>query len=137
MPTPFVSKTEMDRITGLAKDFWDWATQWDFLSGGSKGCAKARSQLLALDAEILRLYDLSPKLERELLDLFAGHQRKGVGFDFTRYFPKNFEPWLHLHEYLSEGFQNSSAAALLKTHRTFDEPEISEAFRRATEDFEE
>ena len=58
-------------------------------------------------------------------------------FRLDRYFPADFEPWLHLHEYLSEGFENASAGAMLKSHRTFDASEVSEALRRATEDFEE
>jgi len=137
MPIPPVSKTDMNRIAKLARKFRQQATKQSLISV-EFGCnPKAKKHLLALDAEILRLYDLSPKLERELLDFFAGHERKGLGFAFDRYFPEDFEPYIHLHEYLSGAFANSTAASLLKTHRTFDTPEVSEALRRATEDFEE
>ena len=137
MPIPPVSNTDMNRIAKLANKFRREATRQSLISGEFGGNPKAKKHLLALDAEILRLYDLSPKLERELLDFFAGHERKGLGFAFDRYFPEDFEPYIHLHEYLSGAFANSTAASLLKTHRTFDAPEISEALRRATEDFEE
>ena len=137
MPIPPVSKTDMNRIAEVARKFRQKATKQSLISGEFGGNPKAKKHLLALDAEILRLYDLSPKLERELLDFFAGHQRKGLGFAFDRYFPEDFELYLHLHEYLSQGFKNSTAASLLKTHQTFDTPEVSEALRRATEDFEE
>ena len=137
MPIPPASKADMNRIAKLARKFRQEATRQSLISGEFGGNPKAKKHLLALDAEILRLYDLSPKLERELLDFFAGHERKGLGFAFDRYFPEDFEPYLHLHEYLSTAFRNSTAASLLKTHRTFDAPEVSEALRRATEDFEE
>ena len=38
--------------------------------------------MLRVDAEVLRLYELPPKLERQLLDLFAGWPRLGVPFSF-------------------------------------------------------
>jgi hypothetical protein len=44
-----------------------------------------RTALLALDAEVLKLYDLPVGLERQLLELFAGVERKGVGCDFHGY----------------------------------------------------
>jgi hypothetical protein len=43
-----------------------------------------------VDAEVLRLYDLPAKLERQLLDLFGGVRRRGVPFVQTEYFPKGY-----------------------------------------------
>jgi hypothetical protein len=43
-----------------------------------------------VDAEVLRLYDLPAKLERQLLDLFSGVRRRGVPFVQTEYFPKGY-----------------------------------------------
>jgi hypothetical protein len=43
-----------------------------------------------VDAEVLRLYNLPPKLERQLLDLFSGVRRRGVPFVQTEYFPKGY-----------------------------------------------
>jgi hypothetical protein len=43
-----------------------------------------------IDVEVLRLYDLPPKLERRLLDLFTGATRRGVPFEQTEYFPAYF-----------------------------------------------
>ena len=63
--------------------------------------------LQRVDAEILRLYDFPPRLERQLLDLFSGYKRLGVPFDFRRYFPEDFEPHFPLHLYLSEEYQRS------------------------------
>lgn len=75
-----------------------------------------RQALLAVDAEVLRLYDLPPKLERELLDLFQWmpsepdrNLRKGVGCKFGTYFPHDFRPCVPLHEYISEQYRDSTA----------------------------
>ncbi len=43
-----------------------------------------------IDAEVLRLYDLPAAMERHILDLFTGVQRRGVPFTQTEYFPKGF-----------------------------------------------
>jgi len=137
LPIPVVSNEDMARIAGLAVAWIDEIRGIHAHGARRSNSGTMRRRLLLIDAEVLRLYGLAPRQERELLDLFAGHQRVGVPFTFDRYFPEDFEPWLHLHEYLSEEFSNSRALALLRSHRTFDAPEVSEALRRATEDFEE
>ncbi len=68
--------------------------------------AAAREQLRALhwrvDAEVLRLYALPPKVERELLDSFAGVARVGVPFVQTEYIPREhrdvqtLDDWLRI-----------------------------------------
>jgi len=55
----------------------------------------ARKLMLRIDAEVLRLYDLPPRSERQILDLFAGWEtsRSAVPFrpllsdDMSRAFP--------------------------------------------------
>lgn len=93
--------------------------------------------LLQVDAEVLRLYDLPSRLERELLDLFAGSPRLGVPFEFDRYYPPDFEPCFPLHEYLSDSFQQSTAGALRERHQEAISPEISAAMQAAVEAFQE
>ena len=46
---------------------------------------------LRVDAEVMRLYDLPPEMERTLLSLFEGQERKGVPFKKISYFPSAFE----------------------------------------------
>jgi len=136
MPVPHATHALHDEITALVVDYHETAKSYDHNRSRSR---LDRLQLIAIqiDALVLREYDLPPRAERELLDLFDGYSRVGVPFRFDRYFPEDFEPRLHLHEYLSGEFRNSTAVSLLTSHRTFDAPEISEALRRATEDFEE
>lgn len=137
MPIPFASEHDMVRIAAQAQTYLTHAKK--LLSKTSNGFEDplARRSLLKVDAEVLRLYDLPPRLERQLLDLFARHQRTGVPFRFDRFYPEGFEPWLHLHEFLSEEFRNTQASMLLESHKSFAQPEVSEALRRATEDFGE
>lgn len=71
-----------------------------------------KTALLDIDAEVMRLYDLPPKLERQLLDLFWGDTRRRVPFDFHGYIPPDFEPWIPLHIFISPGFAKSSAGII-------------------------
>jgi hypothetical protein len=92
---------------------------------------RLRHILLQVDAEVLQLYDLPPRVERELLDIFVGWQRQGVPFKFDRYYPPDFEPCFPLHEYLSDSFQQSTAGALRERRRGAISPEISAVMRAA------
>lgn len=88
-------------------------------------------------AEVLHLYELPPRLERQVLELFAGWRRQGVPFDFERYFPADFEPCFPLHMYLSESYQRSTAGALRARYQPVTDPAILAALERAMQDFEE
>lgn len=70
-----------------------------------------RRALLEMDAAVLRAYDLPPRLERQLLDLFTGIERKGVGCDFRGYYPPGFTSYLPLHMLISDRFQRAAANA--------------------------
>lgn len=78
--------------------------------------AEVRAALLEMDAAVLRAYDLPPRLERQLLDLFTGVERKGVGLDdaqgkstFRGYYPPGFTSALPLHMVISEQFERARA----------------------------
>ena len=60
------------------------ADQSAFMEADTKDAVQ--QALLALDAEVLKVYDLPPRLERQLLDLFTGVERKGVGCEFRGYY---------------------------------------------------
>ena len=89
---------------------------------------------LLVDAEVLKLYDLAPRDERAILDLFNGHPRPGVPFEQTEYYPRDFVPWIPLHEYLSPAFQRSTVGELRKIDFAKQlTPRMKEALRRAGE----
>ena len=96
---------------------------------------EAEQRMLAIDAEVMRLYDLPPRLERQVLDLFTVWERKGVDFKLFRYFPEGFDAWIPLHEYLSEEFQNSTPTNVKKWVDKVRSPEMIAALDRASEDF--
>ena len=133
LPVPNATNSQMESIAQQARDYLGLMQQPGLQSPDRD--ESARSALLRLDAEVLRLYDLPPRLERELLDLFAGHQRAGVPFRFTRYYPEGYEPWLSLHEYLSPEYQSSTAGALRSRKQPAPPEELLEALHHAVEGF--
>jgi hypothetical protein len=57
--------------------------------------------LVEVDAEVLKAYDLPPRLERRLLEFFRGHEReRRVGHAFNGWIPMDFTAFIPLHEYL-------------------------------------
>lgn len=96
-----------------------------------------RRALLAMDAEVLRLYDLPPRLERQLLDLFEGVERKGVGCKFRGYFPPDLDAYVPLHELISEDYARSTLGAF-REHAPLDPSSpVLAALRSAAEAFAE
>jgi hypothetical protein len=89
---------------------------------------------LQVDAEVLKLYDLAPRDERAILDLFNGHPRPGVPFEQTEYYPRDFVPCFPLHEYLSPAFQRSTVGEIRKIDfAKVLSPEFKAALKRAVE----
>ncbi len=74
--------------------------------------SKAYQTLLAIDAEILKLYHLPPKLERQLMDIFWG-QKRDVPFEFKGYIPPEMTSWVPLHIYLSNAFHEGTVEKIL------------------------
>jgi type I restriction-modification system DNA methylase subunit len=96
---------------------------------------KAKMMLLRIDAEVLKLYDLPPKYEKKVLDLFSGWSRNGVDFDFQSYYPEGFESYIPLHEYISEEYQRSTAKYVSKWVENNRSEEVIKAFEIADEAF--
>lgn len=95
--------------------------------------ASLRATLFEIDAEVLRLYDLPPQLERQLLDLFWGDTRRRVPFDFQGYFPPDFKPWIPLHAYISPTFYKSRVEKIRESLPKQVAPETLQFFRDLTE----
>lgn len=74
---------------------------------------KARAMLLKIDATVLGLYNLPPRLERKLLDIFWGANRR-VPFSFNGYIPPEYMPWVSLLTYISPSLVQASARSVLE-----------------------
>ncbi len=74
---------------------------------------KAKNILLRIDAEILKLYNLPADLERRLLDLFWGDDRRPVPFEFKGYIPPENASWIPLHVYISSQYQQATPKRIM------------------------
>jgi len=63
--------------------------------------------LTRIDAAVLQAYDLPPRIERELLEFFRGHERP-VRHAWKHWLPEKFEPFIPLHEFVSEKYQRAT-----------------------------
>lgn len=137
LPVPRASETSMEAVAEATRAYFTEVQTRSGPDRGGRGDEAANWLLLRVDAAILRLYALPPRLERKLLDFFSGSRRPGVPFQLSEYFPSDFEPAIPLHFYLSEEYRRSTAEALHARRQTVTSPEILKALRRAVEDFSE
>jgi len=137
IPVPNHDEEGFDRVRQLVSTYFALDRNDDqmFRVGPDEG--ELRRQSLSIDAEVLRLYDLPPKMEKRVLDLFQGSQRKGVDFRFDGYYPDGFESAIPLHEYLSEEYQRSTVAFADEWVRKNRSPEVNRILREAVGAFEE
>jgi hypothetical protein len=111
-PVPTATPSGVERVARAAAEYLAHMARPDLPLQAEPDTAHAKRLLLTVDAEVLRLYDLPPRLERQLLDLFDGYQRSGVPFPFKSYYPPKFSPFLPLHLLLSEDYERTTAAKL-------------------------
>jgi hypothetical protein len=137
LPVPKMTRAQAERIEEAARAYFrEMESLSEGLLAGLGDEEAAKRLLLHIDAEVLRLYGLPPRLERQLLDLFEGDAREGVPFQFDAYFPKDFEPCFPLHVYLSGDYRRSTADQLAARHRDVKSPTLLIALRSAVEAFE-
>ena len=138
LPVPDVSEADVNHISGFVVEYVRTVAE-----NNDAGLSKpinadvARKLMLQIDAAVLGLYDLPPRLERQILDLFAGWERQGVPFFFDRYYPDDYEPCFPLHEYLSSTYAASTAGHLRKQTQPKAPLEVLHALREAMQAFEE
>lgn len=136
LPLPSASDKAISELESLVRGYRRLYVEGGRLQRGATA-KEAKDGLLAVDAEVMRLYDLPPRLERQVLDLFTGWERPGVGFKFDRYFREDFSACIPLHEYLSEEFQRSTVDFVKQWVNETRSPELIKALETATGDFEE
>ncbi len=118
IPVPNTTKEQTARISSLVKLYFQVAAAYDMKVNGEpengdnlfkspkqilllakENLLDPKRLLMTIDAAVLQLYNLRPEFEIRLLQLFAGEQRAGVGFEFTEYAESenvHFPLWLSL-----------------------------------------
>ncbi len=131
MPVPSINPLARSIINELVLKYFSISANMRNDLINPEALTEAKEILLSIDAEVLRLYDLPPRLEKRLLDYFAGVHRKGVSFTFDRYYEEGFDSYIPLHMYISSEFQNSSVENVRTWVGNNRTPEVIEAFKTA------
>lgn len=80
--------------------------------------------LIEIDAEVLRAYDLPPRLERRLLEFFRGHEHeRRVDHPFQGWLPEDFTAFIPLYEYLGPLMERNRGAWALEAFTPAPEEE--------------
>lgn len=85
MPLPSPTSTQRAEIENAAKRYLDLAVPPETFTLVPQDEPAIRGALFELDAAVLRLYDLPSQIERQLLSIFDGVDRPGVGCTFRGY----------------------------------------------------
>jgi hypothetical protein len=88
--------------------------------------------LLGMDAQLLDAYDLAPRDERRILDMFWDEERPGCT-TFKGYYSPEFAPTIPLHVYLSKEYSDSRADRTLSRLPVVDDPLVSQMLRELLE----
>lgn len=126
MPSLDVLHAVSIKIDGLVKDYISAVNKKEstdiYLS----------TALMRIDAEVLKMYDLPPRMERELLAQFWGANRR-VPFRFDGYIPPEFKSAIPLHMYISQGFGEAQLGNIVE-HIPVTKNQATLEFLRALED---
>ena len=97
----------------------------------SEGLEQLHDKLLIeIDAEVLKAYDLPPRLERSLLEFFRGHEMaRRTGHGFGGWLPANFNSHVPLHEYVGPLMKQNRGPWVLDVFTPAPEDEV-EQFKR-------
>jgi hypothetical protein len=114
LPLPVLTQDAKEAILRAALGYLRLAQPPETFALGEPDEELIQKALFEMDAAVLRAYDLPPRLERQLLDLFRGVERKSVGCRFPGYFDPSFRPCIPLHEYLSDEYRRSTAGQMLQ-----------------------
>jgi hypothetical protein len=135
LPVPPLARGAVDSVCAAAHNYLAAAASTAQVLEAGRDEAEIRNLLLRLDAEVLRLYELPARYERQILDLFCDWTRPGVPVHFCGYFPQDFEPCVSLHDYISNDYVRSTAGALNGRYEPVKDPDLLRALRHASEDY--
>jgi hypothetical protein len=125
IPFPTLTTAQTQSIMTLVRQYQTTRGLWRiYPERGYEFESLCLDLMQQIDAAVLTAYDLPPRLEKELLDHFAGHQRAGP-VHFDRYYPPDFRPAIPWRVFISEGFRASSARRTLERLPVLNDPIIS------------
>lgn len=132
VPVPGLTSAQMESIAALVREYQGNRERWlknpRVADVTEEAC---RRLLLEIDAAVLAGYDLPPRLEREVLNRFAGKPRPGP-VQFEGYYPPDFVPAIPLRRYLSTEYRNSAAHLTLERLKLIDDPAVSAMIEELT-----
>jgi len=137
MPVPERSPAHEAAIESAARRYRQLATATGPLFQSESTPEGIKRALIAMDAAVLRAYDMPTRLERQLLDSFTGVERKSVGCDFHGYYPPGVDAFVPLHELISEEYARSTLGRFREQHRPTRDPNILAGLLSAVEAFSE
>ena len=114
LPVPHFTEKQKQRLRSLIKLYLELITSESFMEPPPS--ADPERVLKQIDAQVLDGYRMPPRIERQLLDYFRGHERPTV-HSFSEYFPKEFGVYFSLSDYLSPDFASATVGELLKRMR--------------------
>jgi hypothetical protein len=125
IPFPIFATAQTQSIMTLVRKYQTTRGLWrTYPERGYEFESLCLDLMQQIDAAVLTAYDLPPRLEKELLDHFAGHQRPGP-VHFDRYYPPDFRPAIPWRVFISEDFRASSARRTLERLPVINDPIIS------------
>lgn len=81
--------------------------------------------LIDIDAQLLKAFDLPPRLERRLLESFRGHEaERRVAHAFAGWLPEDFTAFVPLHEYIGPLLRDNLGPWALDTFTPAPEQEV-------------
>jgi type I restriction-modification system DNA methylase subunit len=102
-PLPRLSPLDMETLDRLVDQFVKFAS-----TNESWSAERSREILINIDAQVLRGYNLPPRMERQILEFFRDRTRP-VPFDFGDYYPQTFSPYIPLWMYISKDLEGCTA----------------------------
>jgi type I restriction-modification system DNA methylase subunit len=117
LPIPNLRGETLAGITSAAQAYLATTRETGGFFRPDPNPSAVREALLSMDAAVLRAYNLPPRLEHQLLSIFWGVERKGVGCDFRGYYPPDARPFVPLHEFISDTFRRATAGKIAARYR--------------------
>jgi hypothetical protein len=108
VPIPYFTEAQRDRLRKLIAEYQE-ITSGPLYSSTSD----AERRLKEIDATVLAGYRMPPRIERQLLDFFRGHERP-TKHHFSEYIPAEWKVFFSLSEFLSPDFAAATTGALMK-----------------------